>query len=177
MSLTERAKRTSEGGELQQVDDGLPVGARRFDDPEVAHLLGEAHGQEVDLYNDTNICVNAGLIEDTQIRGLEDFELEVSGFNSRTFKGKLHPRVGGYNWYRGIAVKVNRSRLPCLDQNQVIIFSGFMQPRLKDGAPEPVVYTRGRVSREAVLEVVQSYTTGIISYINEVRSGTISSQE
>jgi hypothetical protein len=164
MTLSERYRDTSLG--KNPGNEGLPDGARKFQDVSASLLLAETWRQEVGFYNQTRICTNAGLDADkNNIPGLEKFEIEVSGPQSSIFKGQLHPRVEDNSWYRGLAFKVERNN----PFNQVVIFSGWMQPWTGE-TQNPIVYTVGNVPDKTVRNVIQAYATNIASTINKLKN-------
>lgn len=142
--------------EVGKDNSGIPKQATRCTDEEVSGLLQEIWIKEIHFYNDTRYCINGGLF------ALEGYEVEESDFESKVFHGQLHPTVEDYNWYRGFAIKANGGK--------VLIFSGWMQPWREYGAPDPIVCLLGKVSRETVLGVIQSYCSGISNHIVKVRN-------
>lgn len=148
-------------------NDGLPEGAKKFEDKKVAILLQEMWNKEVEFFETTKIGTNGGLDRGNKnVPGLERFEVEISEPESEVFKGKLHPKVEGTSWYRGIAVKADAYDL----NNLVLIFSGWMEIDTEGGAPPPIVYTVGYVPDQTVRKVIQAYTMGMSTYFNRLRS-------
>lgn len=154
--------------EINSGNEGLPNGAKKFQDAATAQLLGEVWQQEIDLYKKTGICINIGLSGDKKsIPALKEFGVEISGSNSETFSSELNPKVEGYSWYRGIAVKIDKNN----PSKQVFIFSGWMQPWIENGTRTPIVYTIGNVSHETVRYVIYKYTSDISEKIKALEMG------
>lgn len=147
-------------------NEGLPNGAKKFEDQEADKLLQDTWDQEVELYETYQRTLNWEMdMGNKDIPGLERFEIEISGPESKTFKGELHPKVEGRSWYRGVAIKADLDN----PNNQVIIFSGWMQP-WAETTLAPIVYTVGDISAQAVRTVIQRYTTATSSHIKRVRA-------
>ena len=145
---------------------GLPEEAKKFQDIATAQLLGDTWRQEIEFYNQTGISANAGLDFDrNNIPELKKFEVEISDPESSIFRGELYPKVEGNSWYRGIAVKVEKDNA----FKQVLIFSGWMQPWIKDETQAPIVYTIGEIPAKTVREVVYLYTSHILSSTNKFK--------
>ena len=142
-------------------NEGLPDGAKKFEDTLTAELLEKMWQQEKDFFNQTRIPTDA----ESDVVRLRKFELEISGPESSTFKGVLHPKVEGNSWYRGIAVTVDEN----YPSRKVIIFSGWMQPWIKDETQASIVYTIGEIPAKTVREVVYLYTSHILSSTNKFK--------
>ncbi len=141
-------------------NEGLPDGAKKFQDTSTATLLEKMWQQEIDFYNQTQIYIDAGLSAGGKnISVLKKFKVEISGPDSHIFKGESYPQVEGNSWYRGIAVRVDANN----PYKQVIIFSGWMQPWIEGEAPAPIVYTVGEIPAKTVHNVIREYTSGILS--------------
>lgn len=139
-------------------NEGLPEGARRFQDARTTQLLSDMWQQEINFYNRTQLCIDPGLnVDRNHMSGLGNFEVEVSGPQSSTFKGELHPKIEGYSWYKGVAVKI--------DKGQVLIFSGWMQPWIENETRTPIVYTTGDIQDKTVRYIILKYTSNIAEKI------------
>lgn len=132
--------------EIKDDNRGLPSGAVKCTDKKINELLQKIWIKKIRFYNDTNCCINRPLFE-------ESYKVEESGFESELFAKQLNPIVEGYIWFRGFAINVSGGK--------VLIFSGWIQPWRRGGAPDPIVYVLGEVYREDVLKVVQAYYQGI----------------
>ena len=153
--------------EKNSGNEGLPEGAMKFQDKTTAQLLEDMWRQETNFYNQTEICADAGLdLDRNSISGLKKFEVEISGPQSCTFKGQLHPKVENNSWYRGIAVKVEKDN----PSKQVLIFSGWMQPWIKGETQAPIVYTISDVPDKTVHNVIYRYTSHILSTIDRLKN-------
>lgn len=147
-------------------NEGLPVGAKKLEDQEAAKLLQKMWDKQVDLYRATQININGGLdMNDKKVQGLGRFEVEISGPESKTFQGKLHPKIECLEWFRGIAVKADADN----PNNLVLIFCGWMDPKTEGCTLPPIVYTVGHVPDQTIRMVIYGYTTGISSHIDMLR--------
>jgi hypothetical protein len=134
-----------EEARLRQIKDGnsgLPEGAVKCEDREVAQLLQEMWVEKIRAYFNRHYSSGSAF-------SLAGYKVEESSADSPTFSGELHPRVEGYIWYRGIAIEV--------ENGKVILFFGWMQPWLEGGAPDPICYTVDNPSRASVLQAIRAY--------------------
>lgn len=145
-------------------NEGLPEGAKKFEDQEATRLLQETWDQEVELYRSRRRTLDWGMnIGNNKIPGLERFEIEISGDESKTFKGELHPTVEGHPWYRGLAIKADYDN----PNNLVIILFDWMQP-WAETTSAPIVYTIGEIPAQSVRTVIQRYTSVTSAHIKSV---------
>ena len=145
--------------------EGLPQGAKKFDNQHTMKLLRAMWDEKFNFYKETQIPLSAGLDGDGEsVSWLGDLEVEVSGANSQIFNGQLHPKAEGYEWFRGIAVKVDKENT----SNQVIIFLGWMQSAEDLNRP-PVIFSVGEASDEIIRNVIYRYIESERSYISTLR--------
>ncbi len=153
-------------------DRGLPSDARQIEDAVgFNRVLQDLWVQEIEFFE--NYGILPGLSPDTQpnkVRGLEGYEVELSGLESETFNRQLHPQVEGYEWQRGIAVKIPGIVPPLVGGNLVFLFIGEMKPDVRGGSPDPIAYIDGNVGPREVLEVVRNYANGRKTSMQELAS-------
>lgn len=125
----------------------LPAGAVKCDDREVDCLLMEGHLQAIDRYLLTQVYrPQPSKLAGFPVQQLDAKEVvEYFGLDS-----PLHPKVEGYDWYRGY--------LTVIDEGvAAILCAPWIQPWHKGGSPFPIVYTLGNPRLEDVRSIVAAY--------------------
>lgn len=146
---------------------GLPDGSRKYASPRVDEILQDLHTREIEYWIGEEgklVTTNVGpMVPWTwgTLVGLEDEPVEMSDNTSRTFHGQLSPIVEGYDWYRGFVID--------RDEGQVVLFTPWMVTRKEGGSPDPIVYIRGAISEDSIVDVLRKHQSGVLSLIQEIR--------
>lgn len=133
--------------EVTQESPCLPAGAVHCTDPAVLLTTMEHHIASINHY----LCAGYSQLMDDQLAGYQVKEFQESYSDCRFPHGDwadwLHPKVEGYDWFRGYKVDVT-------EKDSVLILRPWMQPWVQGGSPFPEIFLLGEPDPQEVQKIV-----------------------
>ena len=135
----------------------LPQGSVRFTE-DLLDIVREAYDAVRRLYveHERRLVDYNDIFSGQNFIDSGDYREETREERLRLFNGRLHPKVDGNPWYRGIGISI--------DKGTVLLYL----PWLREGKPYPEIYSLGEVSHESICKIVMEYSERTIELVLEL---------